>query len=843
MPAKLATYRRKRDFKRTPEPSGSARLRSRGNSFVVQKHAARRLHYDFRLELDGVLKSWAVPKGPSLEPGEKRLAVQTEDHPLEYGRFHGVIPEGEYGAGKVELWDRGVWSPDGDAREGLARGRLKFRLQGKKLRGGWALVRMGARNGSRNGKENWLLIKERDEAGRARAAEPPAPGEVARERLAAPRGKRHPAPEEVTGARKSALPEFIAPQLATLVGRAPAGESWLHEIKLDGYRILARVERGRARLLTRNGKDWSARFPRVAAAAARLETDRALLDGEIVALDEHGVSKFQKLQEALSRGRSEHLVYFVFDLLHLDGRDLRPLPQSERKALVARLLGSARAPIRYSEHVEGQGAAFFDRACEMGLEGIVSKQKEAPYRSGRGTAWLKVKCVSSQEFVIAGYTDPKGARAGFGALLLGVHDKAGGLTYAGRVGTGFDERSLKGLLAKLKALEQPKSPFSKLPASAVTRDVHWVKPSLVADVAFTNWTRDGILRHPTFHGLREDKPAGEVVREQPKAPAPVESPPPKHRSGRVARTEGSGGGATIAGVTLTHPDRVLYPSQGITKRDLAAFYEEIADWILPHIVERPLSLLRCPEGQGKTCFYQKHAGAGAPEALKGVTVREKGAVRTYLYVEDLAGLISLVQMGVLELHPWGSRVGDLEHPDRLTFDLDPAPGLPWKRVVDAARQLHSLLAELGLTAFVKTTGGKGLHVVVPLAPKQPWESVKGFARAVAEAMARHSPSEYTASLSKANRKGKIFIDYLRNSQGATAVAAYSTRALAGAPVATPISWDELGADLRSDRYTVENLPRRLASLKKDPWEGFLKSRQTIPSAARIKSGKRRAADE
>jgi bifunctional non-homologous end joining protein LigD len=844
MPAKLTTYRRKRDFKRTREPVGSAHPRSRGNSFVVQKHAARRLHYDFRLELDGVLKSWAVPKGPSLEPGEKRLAVQTEDHPIEYGRFHGLIPEGEYGAGTVELWDRGAWTPDGDPREGLARGRLKFQLRGKKLHGGWALIRMGGRNGSRNGRENWLLIKERDDStARAGRAEPAAPKEAAGSRGRAPRGKRQPALEDVSGAREGALPAFVAPQLATLVDRAPAGEDWLHEIKLDGYRVLARIERGRARLLTRNAKDWSARFPEIAAAAARLKVDRALLDGEIVALDAHGVSRFEKLQEALSRGRSEHLVYFIFDVLHLDGRDLRSVPQIERKALLARFLGSARPPIRYSEHVEGKGGAFFERACKLGLEGIVSKQNNAPYRSGRGSAWVKVKCVSSQEFVIAGYTDPKGTRASFGALLLGVHDKAGGLTYAGRVGTGFDQRLLKGLLTKLKALEQSESPFSKLPASAGTRDVHWVKPSLVADVAFTNWTRDGILRHPTFHGLREDKPAGEVVREEPKAPAPADLAQPKHHRGRLARTRGSESGTTIAGVTLTHPDRVLYPAQGITKRDLAVFYQEIADWILPHIVERPLNLVRCPEGQGKACFYQKHAGAGAPEALKGVKVKEKSAVRTYLYVEDLEGLISLVQMGVLELHPWGSRVDNLEHPDRLTFDLDPAPGVPWKRVVDAARQLRSLLAEVHLTAFVKTTGGKGLHVVVPLAAKQPWESVKDFARAVAESMARHSPGEYIATASKAHRKGKIFIDYLRNSRGATAVAAYSTRALAGAPVATPIDWDELSAELRSDHYTVENLARRLASLKTDPWEGFLKLRQSIPSAARGKTAKRSSTDE
>src|SRR6266508_5440808 len=612
----LESYRRMRDFGRTPEPAGAKRPTARGHSFVIQKHDARHLHYDFRLELDGVLKSWAVPKGPSLVPGEKRLAVHVEDHPVEYGRFEGVIPEGQYGAGRVKIWDRGVWTPNGDPREGLARGKLSFELRGKKLHGGWALVRMHGRAG-RNGKENWLLIKERNGAKERNA--------IAAESVHSVK-ERNGNGSEAEGvnsngtdrAGKASLPDFVPPQLATLVQAAPQGDQWLHEIKLDGYRVLARIERGRARLLTRNGKDWSARFPGIAAAAARLKVDRALLDGEIVALDEHGVSKFEKLQEALSRERSEHLVYFIFDVLHLDGRDLRAVPQVERKTLVARLLGSARTPIRYCEHVEGQGGAFFDRACKLGLEGIVSKQKEAPYRSGRGSAWVKVKCASSQEFVIAGYTDPKGTRAGFGALLLGVQDKAGGLTYAGRVGTGFDQRLLKGLLTKLKALEQPKSPFSKLPASAVTQDVHWVKPSLVADVAFTNWTRDGILRHPTFHGLREDKPAGEVVKEEPKAPAPADSAPRKRRGGRLARTRGSEGGTTIAGVTLTHPDRVLYPAQGITKRDLAVFYEEIADWILPHIGERPLSLVRCPEGQGKACFYQQHAVAGAPEALKGV---------------------------------------------------------------------------------------------------------------------------------------------------------------------------------------------------------------------------------
>ena len=646
-----------------------------------------------------------------------------------------------------------------------------------------------------------------------------------------------PSPALASSPAKASLPDFVPPQLATLVRAAPGGDGWFHEIKLDGYRVLARIDRGRVTLLTRSGQDWTAKFPGVATAAERLRTKSALLDGEVVVLDAHGVSHFQSLQEALSQGRTQDLVYFVFDLLYLDGRDLRSLPLSERKALLARLLRGSDKTIRYSDHVEGQGGAFYDKACRMGLEGIISKQKDAPYRSGRGTAWAKVKCVKSQEFVIVGFTEPKGTRAGFGALLLGVYDKDGALTYVGRVGTGFDTRSLKALHAKLKARERERSPLKSAPPGS-TRDIHWVEPKLVADVAFTEWTRDGILRHPTFHGLREDKPAREVVKELPKRPAAVES---SSRGRRGVRTRGaarktkpasasSPAPVTIAGVTLTHPERILYPGQGITKRDLAAFYEEISDWVLPHVVQRPLSLVRCPAGQGTACFYQKHVGPEASDSIEGVKVKEKGAVRTYAYIEDLAGLVSLAQMGVLEIHPWGSRVGNLEHPDRLTLDIDPAPEVPWKRVIATAGQLRALLLELRLKSFVKTTGGKGLHVVVPLTAKQSWETVKAFAKAIADVMVQRAPEEYTASLSKASRTGKLFIDYLRNSQGATAVAAYSTRARAGAPVATPIAWDELDTNLRSDQFTVKNLPRRLAALKKDPWEGFLKLRQALPEA-------------
>jgi bifunctional non-homologous end joining protein LigD len=618
----LASYRHKRDFARTPEPSGAKRPSARGRSFVIQKHDARRLHFDFRLELDGVLKSWAVPKGPSLVPGEKRLAVHVEDHPVEYGRFEGVIPEGQYGAGTVKIWDRGVWIPDGDPREGFDRGKLSFHLRGKKLRGGWALVRMHGR-ADRNGKENWLLIKERDRTG--------AEGvHSVKERSDNGTGAEGVSSNGTGRAGEAALPASVRPQLATLVQAAPQGDEWLHEIKLDGYRVLARIDRGRVRLLTRTGQDWTARFPGVTAAAERLRAKSAVLDGEVVALDARGVSSFQSLQEALSLGRTRDLVYCVFDLLYLDGRDLRDAPLSERKALLVRLLGASGKTIRYSGHVEGRGGTFYDRACRMGLEGIISKQKDAPYRSGRGTAWVKVKCVSSQEFVIVGFTDPKGTRAAFGALLLGVYDKDGALSYVGRVGTGFDDRSLKALHAKLKALERERSPLRSLPSGSA-REAHWVEPKLVADVAFTNWTRDGILRHPTFHGLREDKPPREVVREQSKGLAAAESSSHIRRRVRVrgpardsTRASSRAFVVTIAGVTLTHPDRVLYPGQGITKQDLAAFYEEIGDWILPHVVERPLSLVRCPAGQGTACFYQKHVGPEASDHIEGVKVKGKG---------------------------------------------------------------------------------------------------------------------------------------------------------------------------------------------------------------------------
>jgi bifunctional non-homologous end joining protein LigD len=613
------------------------------------------------------------------------------------------------------------------------------------------------------------------------------------------------------------LPAWVAPQLATLVSGPPPGDEWVHEIKLDGYRILLRIERGRAKLLTRNRQDWTARFPAVAEAAAALPVKQALLDGEIVVLDRAGVSSFQALQQAdqLEPGRT--LVYVAFDLLFLDGADLRPLPLVARKARLARLLKGRRSDLRYSEHFDVPGKRVYDRACRLGLEGIVAKRKNAPYTSGRGSAWLKVKCVARQELVIGGYTDPEGARAEFGSLLLGVHDRDGRLVYAGRVGTGFDHATLERLGARLRRLERRASPFSPDGPRPPARGAHWVKPELVAEVAFTEWTRDGLLRHPAFQGLREDKPAAQIVRETSRVPKPAR-----------AISGGSDGPVTVAGVRLTHPDRVLYRGQAITKLGLARYYEAVADWMVPHVADRPLSLVRCPAGDRGTCFYQKHAAPGVPKQVKRVRIRESGGgTASYLYVDDLPGVVALAQIGVLEIHPWATRVDRLERPDRLVLDLDPAPGLPWPRVVEAAEEARALLQDLGLVSFVKTTGGKGLHVVVPLRPEASWDALRAVGEGIGAEMTRRAPDRYTINPLKAARRGRIFIDYLRNVRGATAVGAYSPRAKPGAPVSTPLAWAELSAKAKPEGFTVETVPKRLATLGKDPWAEFFSVGQAI----------------
>ncbi|HUH13006.1 MAG TPA: DNA ligase D [Longimicrobiales bacterium] len=862
----LETYRDKRNFERTPEPAGKkADGRRAAATFVVQKHAASHLHYDFRLELDGVLKSWAVPKGPSLDPSERRLAVHVEDHPLDYGDFEGVIPQGQYGGGTVLLWDRGTWLAEGDAKKAYAKGRLSFRLEGEKLRGGWKLVRMAPREGQ---KENWLLIKEEDAEAR-----PLAEGDLLEERpesVATGRGLEEIAGErdrvwhsdrsgggaggapaggdgalgdagalaeeasDLPGARRGSLPRTPKAQLATLVPDAPPGRDWLHEIKFDGYRILARIERGRVRLLSRSGKDWTERFPGVAGALGALPCRSTLIDGEVVAFTEDGVSDFQRLQNASASG--EDLYYVAFDLLHLDGWDVARSPLTARKGLLERLLADGPAALRYSDHVVGSGPEFHANACKLQLEGIISKRADRPYVGGRGKDWLKAKCLRRQEFVVVGWSEPKGSRTALGALLLGVHDDEGRLVAAGKVGTGFTEASLRQLLRRLEPLEREGSPLADPPRGAAARGVHWVEPELVAEVAFTEWTADGSVRHPSFQGLREDKPAAEVVREVP-APSLEGNGGPAPRPRTTARSA-SGDAVEVAGVRLSSPSKVIYAGQDVTKLELAEYYVAVAEWALPHLERRPLTLVRCPSGAQEECFFQKKAGDTAEGLVPRVDIGGEGkAEETYLMIDGLASVLALVQLGVLEFHVWGSRADRLERPDRLIFDLDPGEGVAWADVARAAVEVRDFLAELGLTSFLKTTGGTGLHVVVPLVRRSGWDEVKGFAKAVADAFAGADPSRFVSTVSVAKRKGRIYLDYLRNGWNATAVGAYSTRARPGAPVSTPIAWDELDPRRRPE-HGVRSLPERLAKLGADPWADMASVRQSLTVAVKEAVGLR-----
>lgn len=862
----LREYRRKRDFRRTPEPSGGAAADGPGRGFVVQKHDASRLHYDFRLELDGTLKSWAVPKGPSLDPRVKSLAVHVEDHPLDYADFEGVIPPGEYGGGTVMVWDRGTWEPEGDPREGYRRGRLKFRLHGEKLHGGWALVRMSGQAGE-DGK-NWLLLKHDDEAARsakrfdvlkraplsvisnrdldAIAAASDRVWQVGRsgkkvavavaKQLApgkAPKRRRMQA-VKIAGAKKAAQPTTFKPQLATLAREAPVGPAWIHELKFDGYRILAFIARGQVRLVSRNGLDWTHRFPTIAAAVGQLPINQAILDGEVVSLNKDGISDFQKLQSALRRGDDGSLVYYVFDLPHCDGYDLSATPLVERKTALAKLLAPPNrrnsGVVRYSDHVASDGSTVLEHACRSHAEGIICKRADACYEQARSRSWLKVKCVNRQELVIVGYTRPEGSRIGLGALLLGYY-QGSELKYAGRVGTGFADATLRELSRRLAAIKVRESPVVAALSASQRRGVSWVRPELVAEVEFTEWTDEGLLRHPSFQGLREDKSARQVVREKagpmPRAQKTAKTAAP--RGGRMPKQAPSVDNV-VAGVTITHPDRVLYPEAGVTKLELARYYEQVAEWILPHVTNRPLTLVRCPAGHGKPCFYQKHLTESLPEAVRGVMIQEKTDRDEYLAIDDVQGLVALVQLGVLEFHPWPARADKVEAPDRLVLDLDPGEGISLRALAEAARDIRTRLGELGLESFLRTSGGKGLHVVAPLARRQSWEQLKSFAKAFAEDLAGREPDRFIATMTKAKRRGKIYVDYLRNQRGATAIASYSTRARAGAPVATPLAWDELTARTKPDGFTVANLPQRLATLKADPWKGFFNLRQSITRA-------------
>jgi bifunctional non-homologous end joining protein LigD len=849
----LQRYREKRNFSKTAEPRGD-RTRTNGNSFVVQKHAARALHYDFRLELDGVLLSWAVPKGPSLDPKVKRLAMQVEDHPVEYGGFEGEIPRGEYGAGSVIVWDRGTWSPEEEPHEALKKGRLTFELDGEKLHGKFHLVRTSRPSAKR---ASWLFFKGTDDEARTgdaadivnarpesvlsgRGIEDPPDRSWTRKngavkkkgpsvkrsaaravpRVASKKKSASPSPHRV------ALPEFLEPELATLVDAAPEGDGYLHEIKLDGYRILARISGGSVKLLSRRGNDWSSRLPSIVRALAKLPLDDSILDGEVVVFAESGVTSFQRLQNSMEAGKDGACFYVVFDAPFLDGKDLRALPLIERKAALAdRLTKKAlgKGPLRLGEHVVGSGGKFFSEACRLGLEGIVSKRIDAPYVSRRDRSWLKVKCTSVQEFVIGGFTEPEGSRGHFGALLLGVQEKDG-LHYVGKVGTGFSAASLGEIMKRLAPLERRKPPFVNPPRGYEAKGVHWLEAKLVAQVRFAERTDEGILRHASFQGLRDDKPARDVHDER--AEPTTRAPARRRKKGGKPPVDSSDS-SLLSRIQLSNPDRVLYAEQGIKKRDLAVYYARVAAWMLPHVAERPLTLVRCPEGIGKQCFFQKHPSRGMPDAIDTFPIAEKKGTKDYLVVHDAAGLLGLVQLGALEIHTWGSKIDAVEKPDQLVFDLDPDTALPAERVIEAATEVRAAVEELGLSAFLKTTGGKGLHVVVPVKPELDWDSVKQFSKSLVEVIAKKKPSRYLTTMTKEKRKGKIFLDYLRNGRGATAICAYSTRARPGAPVSVPIAWDELEERVLSDGLDVASVPERLESLDADPWQGFDDARGSL----------------
>lgn len=815
MPKPLSDYNRKRDFGITAEPAGSApagKRKASALSFVIQKHDARNLHYDFRLELDGVLLSWAVPKGPSLDPSQKRLAVHVEDHPLGYGSFEGNIPAGQYGAGDVIVWDRGVWQPHDDPHKAYAAGKLKFTLVGEKLSGDWTLVRTRLKGSG--DKQQWLLIKEKDAQARPAddydivQAQPNSVLSNASVGKPNAKAKAKPKPKPKPQKTVATLPEQFAPQLATLVDRAPEGD-WHYEIKFDGYRMLARIRDGEVRLFTRNGHDWTERLPRQAKALQALKLKDSWLDGEVVSLNGDGLPDFQALQNAFDIGRSLDIVYYLFDAPFLNGQDQRQAPVEERRAaLKAALAGSRSKLLRFSEAFTAHHRDIFESACDLALEGVIGKRLGSPYVSSRSADWIKLKCRLRQEFVIVGYTRPQGSRSGFGALLLAVNDDSG-LVYAGRVGTGFDQASLKSIYAQLTPLECSTSPLEKPLTSAQARGVHWVQPTLVGEVQFAEWTREGVVRQAAFVGMRTDKPAAQIIHEQPRTAKSMKTA--KKPSGNV---------------NITHPDRVIDKQTGTQKQQLAEFYDSISQWILPFLRHRPVSLLRAPEGIEGEQFFQKHSERLAIPNIKQLDQALDPGHARLMEIDSAAALIGAVQMGTVEFHTWGGTTDKIETPDLFVLDLDPDPALPWKAMLEAAQLTLSVLDELGLQAFVKTSGGKGLHLVVPLARRDNWDTVKAFAKAIAQFMTAQLPERFTATSGPKNRVGKIFIDYLRNARGASTVAAYSVRARPGLPVSVPVSREELKGLRGAQQWTVANVHERLKALKVDPWDGYA-NRQKI----------------
>jgi bifunctional non-homologous end joining protein LigD len=887
MSERLDPYHRKRRFDETPEPSGkparkaakvraSPRKPAQGFSYVIQEHDARRLHYDFRLELDGTLKSWAVPKGPSLDPSVKRLAVRVEDHPLEYGSFEGEIPPGNYGAGSVIVWDRGTWSPAGgaaEARKAWQAGKLKFTLDGDKLHGGWMLVRSHMRGSG--DKEQWLLIKERDDAARSEAdfdvlaerpgsvlgdsAGAPASGTAGAKALAGKAVTRKKTTRDSTyaraadarktdivanrsasslrtlaaspaiqGAVKARLPAILKPQLATLIDAAPPGDDWAYEIKFDGYRVLMRVDLHAAkqpvRIYTRAGNDWTAKFSRHARALAHLGVESGWLDGEAVVLDPDGVPSFQALQNAFDANRPQDILIYLFDVPFLNGYDLRGVPLVQRRAILHALLKNAdQQVLRYSEDFAFSADELLKSACDMALEGIIGKRRDSLYAAGRSSAWIKLKCRRRQEFVIGGYTEPAGSRAAFGALLLGVYDRDDKLQYAGRVGTGFDAGLLRTVKRELDARATKRMPFASAPRERSRTAVHWVKPELVCECNFAEWTGERIVRQASFISLRRDKPARQIGRETPRKGVDVQA----HSTDASKQTSQS----TVAGVRISHPDRVIDKASGTRKLDLVQYYQSVTEWLLPHLKNRPVSLVRAPEDIGGELFFQKHSQKLSIPHVTQHPGLDPGHP-PLITIDTARALIGAAQMGTVELHTWNALASNIGKPDRMVFDLDPDAALGWDKMIEAAQLTRSLLEELGLVSFCKTSGGKGLHVVVPLARHAGWDEVKAFSQAIAQHMAATLPTHFTAKMGPQNRKRKIFVDYLRNNRGSSTVAAYSARARPGLGVSVPLAWDEVPGTTGGAQWTIANLHERLASLAQDPWADYGKTRQRVTAAMR-----------
>ncbi|MCC2658062.1 MAG: ATP-dependent ligase [Panacagrimonas sp.] len=860
----LALYRSKRAFEHTREPRGAPRERSaKGNGFVVQKHDATRLHYDFRLELDGVLLSWAVPKGPSLSPQDKRLAVQTEDHPVSYRDFEGAIPEGHYGAGDVIVWDRGTWTPLGDARAGLDKGHIDFELDGERLHGAFTLIRTRGGRGAKAARgpgSQWLLFKRSDAHARSGAKAEITQREQGSVITGKPLPARRRAPSKATPvartpkrARPAAVPALdrIELQLATPVDRPPSGTQWVYEIKFDGYRLLASLDGDDVRLRSRNNLDWTRTFPAITAALQRLGLKRSVIDGELCYVTAQGSTSFQDLQRVLPRGGTTavpvdqaNLVFYVFDLLYHDGEDLREQPLTERKERLRALLEPPRrrsrnaapaGPLAFSEHLAVDGAAALTQACRAGLEGLIAKRTGAPYRAGRSADWLKLKCRRRQEFVIAGMVAPLSGvrRSGFRSLILALHDEDG-YRYCGKVGTGFDQAMLEDLSKRLQALAVDKPSVRNPPRE---RGLTWVRPKLVCEIDFAEFTREGLVRQASFQGLRLDKPAARVERERTRAVEDVveeqdaaprsrgskRAAPAKTKSARKASPNDDG--AVVLGVNISHPERVVDDPSGLTKLELARYHERVSEWMLPYVTDRFLALVRCPEGSASQCFFQKQKPRGVGAS---VTQRTHGG-HEVLFARNARGIVELVQFNAIEFHGWGSRAGAPKRPDWIVMDLDPDPALPFETVIDAAFEVREALASVGLRSFVKTTGGKGLHVVAPLRPasREGWDTVKRFTHGMATALAARAPDRYVANMSKARRVGKIFVDYLRNGEGATAILPYSPRARPGATVAVPVSWDELRR-IDPRVFTVREVGRWLGRRRRDPWAEFFDVKQSLP---------------